>query len=100
MAASGAYLWTFTPSAADLAVDCAFRVDSPANALPSWVGGSLDKPFGYDQSPGPLKNPALDLVNFLDGKAAGGLTPLEGLEPLRRPHALGRPHALAGGLRS
>lgn len=75
---AGAYLFCFTPSSADLAVDCAFRLDAPANAYPSYIGGSLDKPYGYDQSPGPLKNPALDLVNFLDGKAAGGVTLTKG----------------------
>lgn len=71
---AGAYLFAATPSAADLAVDVAFRIDSPVGAFPSYLGGSIELPAGYAPAPGTTRNPALDLVNFLDTKAAGSMT--------------------------
>lgn len=68
------YLFTLTPSETDLATDVSVRLDSPAGASPPFLAGSLEKPFGYAPAPATVRNPALDVAQFLDGKAAGSLT--------------------------
>lgn len=74
-AVEGAYLWAFTPSSSDLASDAVFGLDSPVGAYPERIGGSLPRPWGYaPASSGALRNPAEDVVNFLDGKVAGATT--------------------------
>lgn len=71
---STAYLFAAVPSTADLEMDVAFRVDSPAGAEPPYVTGSLEAQPWVAPSPGPLKNPAADVAAFLDGKVAGAAT--------------------------
>lgn len=65
------YLFAVTPSTADLAIDVAFRIDSPAGAEPPYVTGSLEAQPWVAPSPGPLKDPAGDVAAFLNGKTAG-----------------------------
>lgn len=72
-------LFAFSPSADDLATGCAFRVDSPATAAPARIAGSIDLPFGAAPTPGPLKNAALDVANFLDTKACADITLSKGV---------------------
>lgn len=69
-----AYLFAVTPSAADLLVDVAFRLDSPAGAEPAYFTGSLELQPWVSPSPGPLKNAAADVAAFLHGRLAGGST--------------------------
>lgn len=45
------YLFAIVPSASDLALDVAFRLDSPANAYPAYVTGSLEQPTGPSITP-------------------------------------------------
>ncbi|GMV19026.1 MAG: hypothetical protein AMXMBFR56_72500 [Polyangiaceae bacterium] len=75
VAVAAAYLWAFTPSPSDLSSDAVFGLNSPAGAFPAYLGGSLPRPWGYaPASSGAVKNPAEDVVNFLDTKTAGSLT--------------------------
>lgn len=41
VAAAGAYLWSFTPSSADVALGMAIRVDAPAGAIPGFYNDTL-----------------------------------------------------------
>lgn len=66
-----AYLFAVTPSTEDLAVDVAFRLDSPAGAFREFFTGSLEAQPWAAPSPGPLKDPAGDIAAFLGGKSAG-----------------------------
>ncbi len=68
-----AYLYALTPSAADLQLDVAFRIDAPAGAEPAAFTGSLEAQPWSAPSPGPLKDAAYDVVQFLNGKTAGGV---------------------------
>lgn len=68
------YLFAAVPSTADLEIDVAYRIASPAGAEPPDVTGSLEAQPWVAPSPGPLKNPAADVVAFLNGKAAGAAT--------------------------
>jgi hypothetical protein len=68
------YLFAVTPSTADLSVDVAFRFDSPANAFHEFFTGSLERQPWAAPSPGPVKNPASDIVSFLNGKVADATT--------------------------
>jgi hypothetical protein len=65
------HLFAIFPSTEDLAVDVAFRLDSPPGAEPPFLSGSLEAQPWAAPSPGPLKDPAYDIVQFLDGKTAG-----------------------------
>lgn len=72
------YLFAVTPSTDDLAVDVAFRFDSAAGAQPPYLTGSVEAQPWAAPSPASSKNPALDVVNFLNTKAAGALTMAKG----------------------
>lgn len=66
------YLYALTPSAADLAAGRAYRVDAASGALPGYYSGTFAlASTTFDTS---LRNPAVDLVDFLDGSAAGAET--------------------------
>jgi hypothetical protein len=71
-------LYCAAPSAGDITAGAVGRIDGPAgNSQPFW---NVDtEPLNASSpwtapSPGPVKNPALDVVSFLDTKAAGSLT--------------------------
>jgi hypothetical protein len=72
------YLFAVVPSTADLKVDVAFRLDSPAGAFPEYLTGSVESQPWIAPSPGPLKDAAADVAAFLNGKAASSLTMTEG----------------------
>jgi hypothetical protein len=75
VAVAGSYLWIAVPSAADVAGFVSYTILPPAGASQTILGGS---PFQSTSNPAPvagtLRNPALDLVNYLSGKAAGAIT--------------------------
>lgn len=72
------YLFAITPSTTDLALDIAYRLDGPTGAWPAYLSGSVKGQPWVAPSPGPLKNPALDVVNFLDTKLADTVTLAKG----------------------
>lgn len=71
-------LYCAAPSAGDVSTGAEGRIDGPAgSAQPYWNVST--EPLNASSpwtapSPGPVKNPALDVVSFLDTKAAGSLT--------------------------
>lgn len=72
------YLFALVPSTADLAVDVAYRIDSPAGAEPPDYSGSLEAQPWSAPSTGPLKDAAYDVVQFLNSKTAGGVVLTKG----------------------
>jgi hypothetical protein len=75
-------LYTAAPSSGDITTGAEGRIDGPAgSSQPFWnvstLPASTSSPWEAP-SPGPVKNPALDVVNFLDTKAAGSLTLAKG----------------------
>lgn len=75
IAVAGAYLWLATLPAADVAGFVSYTIVAPAGASQLlWGGSPFQSPNNPPPTPGLLRNPALDLVNFLDGKGAGAAT--------------------------
>lgn len=74
--AVGRHLWSLTPSTADIAAGVELRIDSPPGALPTFLDGStlpqLSSPWEAP-SPGPIRNPAFDVAQFLTTKTVGGV---------------------------
>lgn len=68
-------VYVAVPTEADVQADSSGRVDAPAGAIPSFYTVSTN-PFGPWVAPstGAVKNPAADVVAFLDSKTAGGVT--------------------------
>lgn len=76
--AVGRHLWSLTPSSADVAVGVELRVDSPPGALPVFLDGSTVPVVSTGSpweapSPGPIRNPAYDVAQFLTTKTVGGV---------------------------
>jgi hypothetical protein len=76
---AGAYLYAMTPTAGDVTAGVEWRLDAPAGAAPIfWESSSgplvvaSDSPWEAP-SPGPIRNPAYDVVQFLTTKTVGGV---------------------------
>lgn len=66
------YLYALTPTASDLAAGRAYRVDGAAGALPAYFSGTFSLPSTTFATS--MRNPAVDLVDYLDGSDAGAIT--------------------------
>lgn len=74
VAAAGAYLWSLSPSTADIAAGVELRIDMPAGAAGDYLDGSTVQPSPWTApSPGPVKNAAYDVAQFLNGKTVGAV---------------------------
>lgn len=77
VAVAGAYLYSLTPTGADVTAGIEGRLDAPAGAVPPYwefssEPTSVASPWEAP-SPGPIKNPAYDVVQFLTTKTVGGV---------------------------
>jgi hypothetical protein len=72
VAVAGAYLYALTPTLADIVAETTARIDAPAGSGWPYLLAETEPISPWVQpSPGPIKNPAADLVTFLNGKLAG-----------------------------
>jgi hypothetical protein len=75
---AGAYLYALTPTAGDVTAGIEGRLDAPAGAFPLYWGFSsvpvvADSGSPWEApSPGPIRNAAFDIAQFLNGKTVGG----------------------------
>lgn len=70
-------LFSVLPTQADADAGTFVRIAAPAGAAPPYWGGATEErlttPWARP-SPGPMRNPASDVAELLNGKDAGGLT--------------------------
>lgn len=77
VAVAGAYLYALTPTAGDVTAGIEGRLDAPANAFPLYWEFSSEPTVASDPwaapSPGPIRNAAYDVAQFLNGKTVGAV---------------------------
>jgi len=76
MPLAGAYLYALTPTAGDVTAGIEGRLDAPAGAAPEYWSFSSETNVGSPwaaPSPGPIRNAAYDVAQFLNGKTVGGV---------------------------